>query len=359
MNIDDDQAKNKKPHRGHDLESGLLSRFREWVDVLPWIRLGRTMRAVASPPLLLMVAATFFVWRVGESQILGIGPIESFLTDDMLSLRNDSARLARFIHQTNATSVYDLGVGVSWWQVILGLSWTVVVWAPAGILLTRQGGCLTAGRPMMSFQTGLALAVRRSPAAWLSSFVPLACVFAMTLLIAAFGWMSRWLPDVRAIEAVFALLSALIAIPCGILAFGANVAVPLSWSAIANEEQPDTLDSLSRGYEYLFRRPLQLVGYVVVALFILWVVRLLASGVAIAAIAVATNTLMFCNSPMPVVEMVSVMLAHLPAVALLTSLWSLIGGIYLLLRYDAGGQEVEDLWLPDPVPSTPLPQVPT
>ena len=124
-------------------------------------------------------------------------------------------------------------------------------------------------------------------------------------------------------------------------------------------KQPDTLDSLSRGYEYLFRRPLQLVLYVVVSVLILWVVRLIASGIAVAAVAISTKTLLFCGSPVSVVEMSATMLAHLPVVAMLTSMWSLIGGIYLLLRYDAGGQEVEALWVPEPDPAPPLPQVPT
>ena len=60
------------------------------------------------------------------------------------------------------------------------------------------------------------------------------------------------------LEFVLALVAAAIALPCGILAFGANVAVPLSWAALTNERDPDPLDSLSRGYEYLFRRPLRL-----------------------------------------------------------------------------------------------------
>ena len=37
-----------------------------------------------------------------------------------------------------------------------------------------------------------------------------------------------------------------------------------------------------------------------------------------------------------------------PTVVVLTLLWGLVGGVYLLLRYDAGGQEVEDLWQPAP-----------
>ena len=53
------------------------------------------------------------------------------------------------------------------------------------------------------------------------------------------------------------------------------------------------------------------------------------------------------------------LLAHVPVVALLTAAGSLLGGVYLLLRYDAGGQQVEDLWQAEPRPRPPLPSIPS
>ena len=53
------------------------------------------------------------------------------------------------------------------------------------------------------------------------------------------------------------------------------------------------------------------------------------------------------------------LLDYLPVVVLLTAIWSLLGGVYLLLRYDAGGQEVEDLWQADVYPEPPLPSIPS
>lgn len=361
MSLDDSRPPHEEVHRGHDLESGLLTRVREWVDLFPWIRLGRTLRAVGSPPLLLVVAMTFALWQLGQTLILGQGPIESPLWLDVqwLSLQDENDFLWQFLHQTNSTAVYDMTVTARWWMVLASIAWTVVAWAPAGILLTRQGGCLTAGRPMMSLRDGLSHAIRRSPSAWLSSFVPLACVFAIALAIAILGWLAQWSSEIRVIEIGFGLLAAILATPCGILAFGANVAVPLSWAALANEKHPDTLDSLSRGYEYLFRRPLQLVLYVIVGVVILWIVRVIASGIAITAISVSTKTMMFCGAPRSASDTSAFFLAHLPAIMLLTATWTLIGGIYLLLRYDAGGQEVEDLWTPELQPSTPLPELPS
>ena len=361
MNSDDRQPTSIKLVGQNTAEAGIFFRMREWVDVLPWIRLARTLRAVGSPPLVLFVAITFLVWRTGEAQIITHSPMESsgWIDANFGSMQMEATTLAIFLHQTNSTSIYDLGDGTVWWRVALLVVWAVFVWAPVAILLARQGGSLTAGRAMVGFRTGISLAIRRSPAAWLSSLVPLGCVFAIALMIVLLGLLSRLAVGVLWIEIVFALCTALVAIPCGILAFGANVAIPLSWAALANERQPDTLDSLSRGYEYLFRRPLQLVLYLLVALAILWVVKLVALGIALAAISVTTQTLEFCGTPPTTIEFSTRFLSHVPAIALITSLWSLIGGIYLLLRYDTGGQEVEDLWQPTPRPDSPLPEIPS
>ena len=94
-------------------------------------------------------------------------------------------------------------------------------------------------------------------------FVPLACVL-VVMAVANTGHLvgsaefdsERW-------TTLFgtAAIAALLAIPCGVLVFGANFAVPLGWAAMAVEREPDPLDALSRGYEYLYRRPLQLVMY--------------------------------------------------------------------------------------------------
>jgi hypothetical protein len=236
--------------------------------------------------------------------------------------------------------------------------WTLLVWTPAAMLLARQGALLTAGRSMVGLKPGISHVIGRTPAAWLAAIVPLACVFAIGMLIIILGWVSRVVDGIQVFEFMLALVVALIAIPCGVLAFGANVAVPLSWAALVNESDPDTLDSLSRGYEYLFRRPLRLVTYVAVSLAILFVVGFLASAVAWAASSVAASMLNLAGSSINVTRMVIGILRHLPAVIVLTVMWSLVGGVYLLLRYDAGGQEVEDLWQPTPPAKPSFPKLP-
>ncbi len=351
-------------YQGHHLESGMLARFREWADVLPWIRLGRTLRVVGSPPLILLTAIAFLVWWLGVTQVLGSRTqLFSFSgSSDSLSVIPRQLVVVATAHlkSMNLTTSALFRSSASWsWVELFVVVWTVVIWAPIAMLLARQGALLTAGRTMVALKPGLLHALRRSPSAWLAVVVPLACVLAIGILILGVGWASKLSGGWVLLEFAFAMLVTLIAIPCGVLAFGAHAAVPLSWAALANEGDPDALDALSRGYEYLFRRPLRLAGYILVALVILIAVAILAWGISAAAAAVTARLLSLVGCPSNVVRMTIQMLELLPSLVILASLWSLIGGIYLLLRYDAGGQEVEDLWEPPPPLTAPLPDIPT
>ena len=71
MNSDDPEARREQVHRGHNLETGLLGRVREWTDIVPWLRLGRTLRVAGSPPLVLLTAVTFAFWWLGQRLIFG------------------------------------------------------------------------------------------------------------------------------------------------------------------------------------------------------------------------------------------------------------------------------------------------
>lgn len=332
MSSDDPESDREDVHRGHDLESGLLARVREWTDVFPWLRLGRTLRVAASPPMVLGTAIVFLVWWFGAVRILG----------------NETPRSMDSLRATSLTPP----------RLWLGVAWSIFVWAPVALFLTRQGALLTAGRTLVGLKPGVSHSIQRTPAAWIAAVVPPACVMAIGLLILVIGWLARIIAGVVVLEWLLAIAVVLIAIPCGMLAFGAMVAVPLSWAALSNERDPDALDSLSRGYEALFRRPLRLALYIIVSLGILAVVALLAMGVALAASMVATLilTMSGCSPTVPLIT--ENVLHYFPWVVVVTLGWSLVGGIYLLLRYDTGGQEVEDLWQPTPPPKPPLPQIP-
>ena len=188
------------------------------------------------------------------------------------------------------------------------------------------------------------------------SFVPLACVCVIGFALLLTAWASRmgaW------IETPLSLFAALIAVVCGILAFGSYFAVPIGWAALVNEKEPDVLDSLSRGYEYLYRRPMQMAMYWCIAIVILLVVVFFAEGVGLVGAKVSVTMMELAGASDSMIATTRSHLRLFPFVVSMTLFWSLAGGIYLLLRRDAGGQEIEDLWQPTSLPTKPLPKIPT
>lgn len=344
-------------HDGYDLETGLLARLREWIDVFPWLRLIRVLRVVGSPALTGLVALTFAVWKIGIT-LMTLDKITPEIPEIAATVEQQADFFAAYIEILNPASVFHGAAEVTWWKTLLGICWSVFVWTPVAILLSRQGGLLTAGRPLMPLVTGISLACSRTLTGWLTAVVPLGCISVFALLIMLIGWFSGLVGDITWVNSLLAVATILLALPCGLLAFGANAAIPLSWGALANERDPDAMDSLSRGYEYLFRRPLHLATYLLIGAIIASIVSVLAIGIAKTAIQITNELLTFVDASDGMVATSTNLLNHLPVVVLLTAIWSLLGGIYLLLRYDAGGQEVEDLWQADVCPDPPLPSIP-
>lgn len=344
-------------HDGYDLETGLLARLREWIDIFPWLRLIRVLRVVGSPPLIGVVAIALAIWKLGIS-LIAQDALFPEVPETAATVNQQASFLAAYVEHLNPASVFHGDQEIVWWKTLLGICWSVFVWTPIAILLSRQGGLLTAGRPLMPLPASISHALSRTLAGWLAAIVPLACIGVFACLISVIGWFSGIIGEITWLNYLFAVAIILFAVPSGLLAFGANVAIPLSWGALANERDPDAMDSLSRGYEYLLRRPLQLVVYVLVGGCIASIVSMLALGVSITSIQINSSLLEFVDAANGMVVTSTNLLAHLPLVVLLTASWSLLGGIYLLLRYDAGGQEVEDLWQPDPCPDPPLPSIP-
>jgi hypothetical protein len=195
--------------------------------------------------------------------------------------------------------------------------------------------------------------------AWLTALVPTACLVMILLFIYLLGVIGRLTEGIVVIEIIVALMVALAAIVGGLFAFGSHFAIPFGWAAIANEQNPDPLDSLSRGYEYLFRRPLQLAAYILISLLILLVVGGLVWGVAWSASQLTHVVLLQHEASQSLLERTILVISYFPIAVMLTLGWGLVGGVYLLLRHDAGGQDVEDIWIPPVRPQSPLPTVPS
>ncbi len=337
---DETQSNASKKTAGRSLEDGLFERVREWTDVFPWLRLVRVLRLAGSPPHLFLTAVFVGVWLAVLSNQLGL---------------TTTGNLTLF---SFPLSVFYLGGDISWWQRLFATAWTILVLAPICLILTRQGAMLTAGRSMEGLSSILQHALKRTPRAWIAALVPVLCSAVIALPILVLGWLSNLLGEVAAIQWLIVICVLPFAIFCGLLLFGALPAVPLSWAAIANEKNPDPLDSLSRGYEYFLRRPLHLAGYLLVAMLPCYVINYIAEGIMLAGMGASNAMLGVSGSSISLIQKMDWALIWIPAVIGVTLGGGLLGGIYLLLRYDAGGQEVEDIWVPPLQTEPPLPSLP-
>lgn len=363
MNSDPNEPTGRPSSRLQDPETGMFECVREWNDLFPWFRLLRTLRMAGSPPLVMLTLVWLGLWWLGQWMILGDrmpsgGPE---LGGELVGAAYRPVhQVSRLAYLTSPSTVYQLPSRAAGWRLLIGCAWSLLVWTPWALLLMRQGALLTAGRPMISLGDGLRLSLRRMLRAWLVALVPMVCVAAIGLLLFTCGKLAQLMAGIQVLDILAAVILALIAIPCGVLAFGSHFAIPLGWAAIVNEPHPDPLDSLSRGYEYFLRRPLHLVGYGLLSILLIVVIGLLAAGVAVSAASVTAALLGTADEghAAGLVRRVATVLSWFPPAVMVTLTWGLVGGVYLLLRRDAGGQEVEDVWLPPADPQPPLPSLP-
>ena len=339
-----------QPHAGYRLEGGLLGRVRQWVDLFGPLRLVRVLRISVSPVCLFVVVAAYLAWQIG------------FVT--FLRPREFWRGFAYPLHDSLATVGFSVNPTSIWmglnrnhpWSTFWLIAWSMLIWTPVALFLARQGGLLTADRTMETSGDLVKRSLRRTPLAWIASIVPTLCSAAIGLMLILLFLLLRLVGGIAFLEWPLAIVIAVAAIPIGLLLFGSFVATPLAIASIANEQQADPLDSLSRGYESLYRRPLQLIFSVLTALILVAVVWVIASGVAgLASASVAVLAGIVGVDPAQQ-SLVQICIFELPNIVSLTTWLAMIGGIYLLARYDTGGQEVEDLWIPEKPAQSPMPQ---
>lgn len=160
--------------------------------------------------------------------------------------------------------------------------WELLVWGLFGGAISRIAALkFTRGEAPDIFG-----AVRHSGSRLLSySMAPLvalagAAVFAVQLLV--LGWIMHlsFLAMLAGLIWPFVLMLGLL---MAILLIGALVGWPLMWSTVS-VEGTDAFDALSRGYAYTYQRPLRLLWYVVFAFFLaalsMFVVKLFAASAA-------------------------------------------------------------------------------
>ena len=299
---------------GHDPETGILSRLRDWTDVAPPLMLGRTLRMAGSPLMMPIVWAACVFTADGFPR--------------------------------------DSSVTVAPWSAAGKFLGFMILWLPLLMIGYRQGALLTAGREMETPAKVLGRIFRRSP--WVLATLVIAPLAVAALALP--GWVATWFlswgSGVPVVSTLVAVVGGLAMLPAAVLAAGAVIAVPMALSALVNESDPDPLDALSRGYEYALRGWLRGIGYWVTA-----AVFSLAIYPAAWAVSFAIQMIVQTITPEPIAGDIVAAAFVLPIAAVAWVAIGCTGGVYLLLRRATGGQEIEDIWTDDRPETVPLPEL--
>ena len=334
-----------------DPERGLLASCREWVDLLPWIRLFRVMRLLGSPVLVSFTLLVLLIWYHGATWILeGEFRRQIRSTQTEIGLKETTqvfsqvGRLGYKLHPSSIVQFPDRLSSLRWWAASL---WTVLLWLPLGLFLMRQGLMLTVGRELESLLGWWKIALRRSWPAFCSVVGVLVGPLLMALLLWFLHAISGLLPNHMILQFPLALAAAFFAGLGGLLLLSSYFAIPLSLVSIVAEPHPDAIDAVSRGYESCFRRPLRLMSYLAIVIVLLVIAFLIATGIA----SCARGVLTLGGGTQPnqwssLMGDALVFLSVLPTAFVTTLAWGLVGGVYLLLRRDTCEHEIEDIWMP-------------
>jgi hypothetical protein len=247
---------------------------------------------------------------------------------------------------------------------LLGGLWTALVWAGFGGAITRMAARRYTRDDVVGVGESLKFAQGK-----LFSFVggvlgPLAAVVALAIPIMLLGLAMR-----TDIGAAAGGLIWLFVVPLGlvmaIILLGLLFGWPLVWGAIATESS-DAFDAVSRSYSYTLQRPLQYLGYTLVALVlgllgwcVVWIVSeimanvgLWAAGVAAghdriqeilaATSADAPRSLVFGGT---MIWFWNGLIRTLASAYGYSYFWCAIAAIYLLLRKNVDGVELDEIAL--------------
>ncbi|WP_182870233.1 hypothetical protein [Stieleria mannarensis] len=328
-------------HAGYEFESGMFSRMRSWVDVASWVRLARVPRIMASPSHVALVLVACLVTRV--------------LVSSAVAVRVAPAPFWELQSHLEPIAAMWNAAGPLLGTTLVVAMW--VLWTPVIQFVCRGGAVLAAGKSMPRAGGVMRLVRSRLWKSFLVPIIPLLCVLALAAAVFVIRVPSL-LADIAWLSQATGWAIGIAVIPVGILGFGALFAIPLALAAMVCEPDPDPIDSLSRGYEAFVRRPLSLVWYLFVSGAMVFVAGGLLGGVGWAA-SLATWGLNSLIAPDRLqLNAALEIIATLMIAWQLTLAFGLLGGVYLLLRSDAGGQEPEDLWTPRQAAKEPLPELP-
>ena len=317
---------------GHDIETGLLQRVRTWRDLFPPLVLIHALRACGSP----IYVGLSLVTVVAASAILTRGNL-------------DVARVTDYWWQwfvwpslvADVTSEFRNRLSSRTAAVEAAFAAAVML-VPLAII-ARVGAIYAAGRESDRGIDPFRFVARRSGSLFVAAILPVVCVCGLAVPLMLLALAARvptagsWLSELLAVFLVP------LVVLIGLIAAGAVPALPIAWSAIAIEKKQDPFDALSRGFEYVYRRPVHTLFYVILCWALAELMTAMARAVAIVAALISTEVYSLGSSGQPLPYVIRLVLAYLPLAVGVVSWAATLGATYLLLRRDANQQEIEDI----------------
>ncbi len=168
----------------------------------------------------------------------------------------------RFVRPVWQLFSYDLSVHTAAFY-LFGALWTVAVWGLVGGLITRTAAMHLGREERIGWREGWKHAWRKWGSHLAAPALPLLGAVLIALPMMVLGWIMRLDLGLLLAGALWVpvLLGGLLML---VLLLGLLFGWPLMWGTIAAESS-DAFDAISRSYAYTFQRPLQYLGYVLVA----------------------------------------------------------------------------------------------
>lgn len=346
------------------LQPGWITRARSLREIVPVVALADALSPATSILALLLSVATLAVTSglavyfnaplldgLAGGALLPVPWLES--GEPPASVAR-AAATAGFIQHPLVAFTASLEPASAWKVLVCQLALLLLWFVPLGIVL-RQTALAIAGRNRMSFMGAARFVLGRWQAMLIGPLIPLVGVALLWLLC----WAIAAACDFLLPTEIGSIAAAIVSVPlfalAGLLLGGLILALPLIWAAAVVEHQVDGFDVVSRGFEYLFQRPLRFVFYILATAAIWLVVMWLAgflfrAGVAVYADAAWNQPRMFPARGWSIADLL------LRAFGL-NLFWALAAGVYLLVRRDQNHRDIEDVWEPL-VAVHPLPELP-
>lgn len=244
--------------------------------------------------------------------------------------------------------------------------WSILVWSIFGAAITRIAALALTREHKLGLRGGLSFGLLHWPSFAGGPALPLAACLLLAIPLLVLGWIARLDSGALFVSLVWPLAllgGGLIAL----LALGLFLGWPLMWPTISTEAT-DAFDGLSRSYSYTLHRPLRYFAYVLFAgilgtllLCILAFVVALIRGMTIWGFSIGTGLprleeigtaeinaeqgSMF-RGAQHVFAFWDHLLRLIPLAVAASYFWTAMTQIYLLLRRDEDGAELDEVFLP-------------